>query len=97
MAKLASLQASATISDAKAAAKNDAKFEKIVCTTSTLDEPVVWPHQKLDFLQPDKIRDKKGRRPDHLDYDPTTLYVPEKYLNSLSPVSIGRNVLLIFS
>ncbi|XP_036325707.1 probable DNA mismatch repair protein Msh6 [Rhagoletis pomonella] len=85
MEKLASLQASATITDAKTAAKNDAKYEKIVCTTSTLDEPVVWPHQKLDFLQPDKIKDKQGRRPDHADYDPTTLHVPEKYLNSLSP------------
>ncbi|XP_011196235.2 probable DNA mismatch repair protein Msh6 [Zeugodacus cucurbitae] len=85
MEKLASLQASATITDAKASAKNDAKYEKIVCTTSTLDEPVVWPHQKLDFLQPDKIKDKNGRRPEHPDYDPTTLHVPEKYLNSLSP------------
>ncbi|XP_053954107.1 probable DNA mismatch repair protein Msh6 [Anastrepha ludens] len=85
MEKLASLQASATITDAKTAAKNDAKYEKIVCTTSTLDEPVVWPHQKLDFLQPNNIKDKQGRRPDHPDYDPTTLYVPDKYLNSLSP------------
>lgn len=97
MEKLSALQASATISDAKATAKNDAKYEKIVCTTSTLDEPVVWPHQKLDFLQPDKIKDKNGRRPDHPDYDPTTLYVPDKYLNSLSPVSSGKNILLIFS
>uniref|UniRef100_W8C538 DNA mismatch repair protein n=2 Tax=Ceratitis capitata TaxID=7213 RepID=W8C538_CERCA len=83
--KLASLQASATITDAKTTAKNDEKYEKLVCSTSTLDEPVVWPHQKLDFLQPDKIKDKQGRRPEHPDYDPTTLHVPEKYLNSLSP------------
>ncbi|XP_067642764.1 probable DNA mismatch repair protein Msh6 [Eurosta solidaginis] len=85
MEKLSALQASATITDDKTTAKNDAKYEQIVCSSSTLDEPVVWPHQKLDFLQPQKIKDKQGRRPEHPDYDPTTLYVPEKYLDSLSP------------
>lgn len=66
-------------------AKKDAAYDEIVTTTSNLDEPVVWPHQKLDFLQPDKIKDKAGRRPDHPDYDKSTLHVPEKFLNSLSP------------
>ncbi|XP_017065755.1 probable DNA mismatch repair protein Msh6 [Drosophila eugracilis] len=66
-------------------AKKDASYDDIVTTTSTLDEPVVWPHQKLDFLQPDKIKDKAGRRPDHPAYDKSTLHVPEKFLNGLSP------------
>lgn len=66
-------------------AKKDAAYDEIVTTTSNLDEPVVWPHQKLEFLQPDKIKDKAGRRPDHPDYDKSTLHVPEKFLNSLSP------------
>ncbi|KAL7733060.1 hypothetical protein ACLKA6_002861 [Drosophila palustris] len=66
-------------------AKKDAAYDEIVTATSNLDEPVVWPHQKLEFLQPDKIKDKAGRRPDHPDYDKSTLHVPEKFLNSLSP------------
>uniref|UniRef100_A0A1A9WE19 DNA mismatch repair protein n=1 Tax=Glossina brevipalpis TaxID=37001 RepID=A0A1A9WE19_9MUSC len=52
---------------------------------SNLDEPVIWPHQKLEFLQRDKIKDKNGRRPDHPEYDSSTLYVPQKFLDSLSP------------
>jgi len=66
-------------------AKQDASYDDIVTNTSNLDEPVVWPHQKLEFLQPDKIKDKEGRRPDHPDYDKSTLHVPEKFLNGLSP------------
>ncbi|XP_034484101.1 probable DNA mismatch repair protein Msh6 [Drosophila innubila] len=66
-------------------AKKDAAYDDIVTVTSNLDEPVVWPHQKLEFLQPDKIKDKAGRRPDHPDYDKSTLHVPEKFLNGLSP------------
>ncbi|XP_043861932.1 probable DNA mismatch repair protein Msh6 [Drosophila santomea] len=66
-------------------AKKDASYDDIVTTTSNLDEPVVWPHQKLEFLQPDKIMDKHKRRPDHPDYDKSTLHVPESFLNGLSP------------
>ncbi|XP_043647022.1 probable DNA mismatch repair protein Msh6 [Drosophila teissieri] len=66
-------------------AKKDASYDDIVTTTSHLDEPVVWPHQKLEFLQPDKIKDKYKRRPDHPDYDKSTLHVPEQFLNGLSP------------
>lgn len=41
-----------------------------------------WPPKDplFDFLLPDKIRDKQRRRPDHPDYDPTTLFVPEKFM-----------------
>ncbi|XP_075160076.1 DNA mismatch repair protein Msh6 [Haematobia irritans] len=81
MEKLQQLQSS---EECKTSKKQEAKCEAIV-TTSTLDEPVIWPHQKLEFLKPDKIKDKKGRRPDHPEYDATTLYVPEKFLDSLSP------------
>ncbi|EDW79457.1 uncharacterized protein Dwil_GK20488 [Drosophila willistoni] len=69
-------------------AKTDAAYDEMIVTSTTnsnLDEPVVWPHHKLEFLQPDKIKDKAGRRPDHPDYDKSTLHVPEKFLNSLSP------------
>lgn len=50
------------------------------------DEPVIWTHNKLDFLKPGNIKDIKGRKMDHPDYDPTTLHVPKSYLESLSPV-----------
>ncbi|XP_055906922.1 probable DNA mismatch repair protein Msh6 [Eupeodes corollae] len=65
--------------------KDQVKLDEIVNTGSTLDEPVVWLHNKLEFLKPDKIKDKKGRRPDHPDYNPGTLFVPESFLNSQTP------------
>ncbi|CAH0731815.1 unnamed protein product, partial [Brenthis ino] len=44
-----------------------------------------WNHCKLDWLKPDKIKDSKGRRPDHPDYDPTTLYVPPDFMKKQTP------------
>lgn len=82
MEKLQHLQSS---SGCKTTKKQEDKYEEV--TTSNLDEPVIWPHQKLEFLRPDKIKDKQGRKTDHPDYDPSTLYVPQKFLDSLSPVS----------
>lgn len=61
-------------------------LDKIPDTFSNMDEPTIWPHQKLEFLKPDKIKDKEGRRPDHPDYDNTTLYVPKSFLDAQSPV-----------
>lgn len=57
-------------------------------TTDIIDVPTVYAHQEYDFLKPTNIRDAEKRRPNHPDYDPTTLYVPEKHLNDLTPVSI---------
>lgn len=50
------------------------------------DEPVVWAHNKIDFLRPENIKDKYGHRPNHPDYDGTTLLVPKSYLEQLTPV-----------
>ncbi|KAL3285166.1 hypothetical protein HHI36_019285 [Cryptolaemus montrouzieri] len=44
-----------------------------------------WKHNHLPFLQPDKIRDKNKRRPDHPEYDNRTIFVPEDFLNSQTP------------
>ncbi|XP_066999808.2 DNA mismatch repair protein Msh6 [Anabrus simplex] len=44
-----------------------------------------WTHLKLDFLNPVKIRDAMRRTPDHPDYDPKTLYVPEDFKKNLTP------------
>ncbi|XP_055546484.1 probable DNA mismatch repair protein Msh6 [Wyeomyia smithii] len=52
---------------------------------STLDEPTVWAHQKLDFLKPEKIKDIHGNRPGNDKYDSRTIYVPESFLNTLTP------------
>ena len=82
MEKLQQLQANSE--GVKINIKQEIKCEEV--TPTTLDEPVIWPHQKLEFLKPDKIKDKKGRRPEHPEYDPSTLYVPSKFLDSLSPV-----------
>lgn len=55
---------------------------------SVLDEPTVWAHQKLDFLKPEKIKDIQGNRPSSEKYDSRTLYVPESFLGTLTPVSL---------
>lgn len=47
-----------------------------------------WVHCKLDWLKPEKIMDAKRRRPDHPDYNPSTLYVPQEFYKSQTPVSI---------
>lgn len=39
---------------------------------------------RLDFLQPDKLRDANRRRPDDPAYDPSTLHVPQSFLKSLT-------------
>jgi DNA mismatch repair protein MSH6 len=45
----------------------------------------VWAHETLDFLKPEKIRDKNKNRPGHPDYDSRTLHVPEDFLIKQTP------------
>ncbi|XP_050100322.1 probable DNA mismatch repair protein Msh6 [Anopheles aquasalis] len=52
---------------------------------TSLDEPTVWAHQKLEFLKPNKIKDIHGNRPGSEKYDGRTLFVPESFLNTLTP------------
>lgn len=42
-----------------------------------------WPPKDPSyfFLQPEKIRDKDGRKPSDPDYDPTSLFVPMSFIN----------------
>lgn len=54
--------------------------------------PQTWPHLKLDFLKPEKIKDINRRTLNDPDYDPKTLYVPTDFLNNQTPV---REVLII--
>ncbi|KAK6041899.1 MutS domain I protein [Cooperia oncophora] len=44
------------------------------------DESGKFLHETLEFLKPEKIRDAQGHRPDDDDYDPSTLFVPAKFL-----------------
>lgn len=44
-----------------------------------------WVHCKLEWLKPDKIKDVNKRRPDHPDYDPSTLYVPADFYKNQTP------------
>ena len=44
-----------------------------------------FTHLSCDFLKADKICDRNRKRPDHPDYDPRTLYVPEEFKRNLTP------------
>nr|XP_045608905.1 DNA mismatch repair protein Msh6-like [Procambarus clarkii] len=44
-----------------------------------------WPFLKYPWLQPENIRDREKRSPNHKDYNPRTLYVPESFLNQQTP------------
>lgn len=44
-----------------------------------------WAHLKFDFLKPEKIRDANKHRPDHPDYNPRTVSVPEDFKKNLTP------------
>ncbi|KAM3863433.1 DNA mismatch repair protein Msh6 [Diretmus argenteus] len=45
----------------------------------------VWDHEKLEWLQDGRRKDSRRRRQTEDDYDPTTLYVPEDFLNRTTP------------
>lgn len=45
----------------------------------------VWDHEKLDWLQEGSRKDSRRKRQSDEDYDPTTLYVPEDFLNRVTP------------
>ena len=46
---------------------------------------IVYTHQKLTWLRPENIKDKEGRKKDHPEHDPRTLYVPPDFLNKQTP------------
>lgn len=75
-----------TETNPEASKRKTIRLDEVTDRCSNMDEPALWPHQKLDFLKADKIKDKEGRRPDDPDYDETTLYVPKAFLDNQSPV-----------
>ncbi|XP_971522.4 probable DNA mismatch repair protein Msh6 [Tribolium castaneum] len=68
------------LSASKTNEKSAAKAAPIVSDLNTN-----WLHNRLDFLQPNKIRDVNKRRPDDPDYDPRTLYIPQSFLEKQTP------------
>lgn len=45
----------------------------------------VWDHEKLEWLQDGKRKDAQRKRQSDENYDATTLYVPEDFLNRTTP------------
>lgn len=60
-------------------------FESQGNAAGNQDVTGVWDHEKLDWLQDGKRKDAQRRRQSDNDYDPTTLYVPEDFLNRVTP------------
>lgn len=61
-------------------------FESQNSGTGGLDGgSTVWDHEKLDWLQDGKRKDGQRKRQSDENYDPTTLYVPEDFLNRTTP------------
>ncbi|CAG09472.1 unnamed protein product, partial [Tetraodon nigroviridis] len=48
-------------------------------------EAAAWDHEKLEWLQEGRRRDGRRRRQSDADYDAATLYVPEDFLNRVTP------------
>ncbi|GFO37513.1 DNA mismatch repair protein msh6 [Plakobranchus ocellatus] len=44
-----------------------------------------YTHVSLDFIQPDRIKDKNRKTKSDPEYNPRTLYVPESFLNKQTP------------
>lgn len=62
-----------------------ANLSQLTDKTNGSDMEGNWAHLKYDFLKPEKIKDGKGRRPDHPHYDGRTLYVPDDFLRNQTP------------
>lgn len=60
-------------------------FESQANGSGTSGSATVWDHEKLEWLQDGRRKDSRRRRQTEDDYDPTTLYVPEDFLNRNTP------------
>ncbi|KPM06281.1 DNA mismatch repair protein Msh6-like protein [Sarcoptes scabiei] len=62
-------------------------------STAEQADKTQWPHLSYDFLQLEKIKDRQGNRmflnyqnkEINPDYDPSTLFVPQNFLNEQTP------------
>ncbi|XP_060781318.1 DNA mismatch repair protein Msh6 isoform X2 [Neoarius graeffei] len=60
-------------------------FESQDSAAGNLGGTGMWDHEKLDWLQDGKRKDAQRRCQSDENYDPTTLYVPEDFLNRVTP------------
>uniref|UniRef100_A0A1A8EZG8 DNA mismatch repair protein n=2 Tax=Nothobranchius korthausae TaxID=1143690 RepID=A0A1A8EZG8_9TELE len=60
-------------------------FESQMSEPGSAGGATVWDHEKLEWLHDDKRKDRKRRRQTDDDYDSSTLYVPEDFLNKNTP------------
>ncbi|XP_017268476.1 DNA mismatch repair protein Msh6 [Kryptolebias marmoratus] len=60
-------------------------FESQTDGSGSTGAATVWDHEKLEWVQDGKRKDRRRRRQTDDDYDPTTLYVPEDFLNRVTP------------
>lgn len=60
-------------------------FESQASGSGVDGEATTWDHEKLEWLQDGKRKDGRRRRQNDEDYDPTSLYVPEDFLNRVTP------------
>uniref|UniRef100_A0A1I7RY21 DNA mismatch repair protein n=1 Tax=Bursaphelenchus xylophilus TaxID=6326 RepID=A0A1I7RY21_BURXY len=66
-------------------AKSPARVKEIRGNLNDKENDVDFVHLSFPFLKPENIRDANKRRPDHPDYDPKTLFVPEDFIKEQSP------------
>ena len=62
-----------------------ASFASFAADDDDEADQIVYEHEKLEWLKPDKIKDKDGNAPDDPEYDPTTLKVPESFIKNCTP------------
>lgn len=60
-------------------------FESQGIAVGNLNGAGVWDHEKLEWLQDGKRKDAQRKCQVDEAYDPTTLYVPESFLNRVTP------------
>lgn len=60
-------------------------FESQTNGSGSSGSATIWDHEKLEWLQDGRRKDGQRRRQTEDDYDPTTLYVPEDFLNRNTP------------
>lgn len=61
------------------------KFESQNTGGSASGSVMVWDHEKFEWLQDGKRKDSKRKKQDDPDYDSTTLFIPEDFLNRCTP------------
>ncbi|XP_047458694.1 DNA mismatch repair protein Msh6 isoform X2 [Mugil cephalus] len=60
-------------------------FESQTSGPGSTGGATIWDHEKLEWLQDGRRKDRQRRRQSEDDYDPSTLYVPEDFLNRATP------------